>query len=89
VTSPAWTCWPASPRWSGEAGWRTVNVDATVIAERPRLAPHVPAMPTHVAAGLGLAEGAVGVKVTTNERLGALGREEGIAALAVALLMRE
>jgi 2-C-methyl-D-erythritol 2,4-cyclodiphosphate synthase len=89
ATSPAWTCWPASPRWSGEAGWRTVNVDATVIAERPRLAPHVPAMPTHVAAGLGLAEGAVGVKVTTNERLGALGREEGIAALAVALLMRE
>jgi 2-C-methyl-D-erythritol 2,4-cyclodiphosphate synthase len=73
----------------GEAGWRTVNVDATVIAERPRLAPHVPAMRAHIAAGLGLAEGAVGVKATTNERLGALGREEGIAALAVALLMRE
>jgi 2-C-methyl-D-erythritol 2,4-cyclodiphosphate synthase len=73
----------------GEAGWRTVNVDATVIAERPRLAPHVPAMRARIAAGLGLAEGAVGVKATTNERLGALGREEGIAALAVALLMRE
>jgi 2-C-methyl-D-erythritol 2,4-cyclodiphosphate synthase len=73
----------------GEAGWRTVNVDATVITERPRLAPHVPAMRARIAAGLGLAEGAVGVKATTNERLGALGREEGIAALAVALLMRE
>ena len=72
-----------------ERGWRTVNVDATVIAERPRLAPHVPQMRERIAGCLGVAEDAVGVKATTNERLGALGREEGIAALAVALLMRE
>ena len=70
-------------------GWRPVNVDATVIAERPRIAPHVPEMRARIAAGLGLDVGAVGVKATTNERLGALGREEGIAALAVALLTRE
>lgn len=72
-----------------EAGWSPVNVDATVIAERPRLAPHVPQMRARIAACLGVASDAVGVKATTNERLGALGREEGIAALAVALLMRE
>lgn len=71
-----------------EAGWQAVNLDATVIAERPRLAPHVPAMRAAIAARLGLAEDAVGIKATTNEGLGALGREEGIAALAVALVMR-
>ncbi len=70
-------------------GWRTVNVDATLVAERPRLAPHVPAMRERIAAGLGVAVDAVGIKATTNERLGALGREEGMAALAVALVMRE
>ena len=71
------------------AGWRVVNVDATLIAERPRIAPHVPAMRERIAAGLEVSVDAVGIKATTNERLGALGREEGIAALAVALLMRE
>ncbi len=72
-----------------EAGWSVVNVDATVIAERPRLLPHVPAMKTRIASALAIDAGAVGVKATTNEQLGALGREEGIAALAVALLRRE
>jgi 2-C-methyl-D-erythritol 2,4-cyclodiphosphate synthase len=72
-----------------QRGWRTVNVDATVIAERPRIAPHVASMREHIAAGLSVSVDAVGIKATTNERLGALGREEGIAALAVALLMRE
>lgn len=72
-----------------EEGWKPVNVDATVIAERPRLAPHIPEMRARIAAGLGLSAEAIGVKATTNERLGALGREEGIAALAVALLTRE
>ena len=95
---------PSDDRWRGvssldllarvarmvrEAGWSPVNVDATVIAERPRLAPHVPQMRARIAACLGVAADAVGVKATTNERLGALGRGEGIAALAVALLMRE
>jgi len=70
-------------------GWRVVNVDATVIAERPRVAPHVPLMRERIAACLGVTTGAVGVKATTNEGLGALGREEGIAALAVALLQRD
>jgi len=72
-----------------EAGWRVANVDATVIAERPRVAPHVPLMRKRIADCLGVAEGDVGVKATTNERLGAIGREEGIAALAVALLRRD
>lgn len=72
-----------------ERGWRIVNVDATVIAERPRIAPHVPAMRGRIARALAVDESAVGLKATTNERLGALGREEGIAALAVALVMRE
>lgn len=63
---------------------RIVNVDATVIAEQPRLAPHVPAMRANVAAALGIAPAQVGIKATTNERLGFVGRGEGIAALAVA-----
>ncbi len=69
-------------------GWSVVNVDATVIAERPRIAPHAPLMRERIAERLGIPTDAVGVKATTNERLGALGREEGIAALAVALLSR-
>jgi len=74
---------------AGEAGWRVVNVDATVIAEQPRIAPHAPLMRERIAARLGVTEGDVGVKATTNERLGFLGREEGIAAMAVALLKRD
>lgn len=70
-------------------GWRAVNVDATLLAERPRIAPHVPAIRARIAAALGIAEGAVGVKATTNEGMGFVGREEGIAALAVALITRE
>ena len=71
------------------AGWKPVNVDATLIAERPHIAPHIAEMRANVAAGLELQVNAVGIKATTNERLGALGREEGIAALAVALLVRD
>ena len=63
-----------------------VQCDITVIAEEPRLAPHRTAMRERIAALLAIDVGAVGVKATTNEGLGFLGRGEGIAALAVALL---
>ena len=69
-------------------GWRPVNLDCTVIAESPRLAPHAPAMREVLAATLGLAPDRVSIKATTNEGLGFLGREEGIAAIAVALIAR-
>jgi 2-C-methyl-D-erythritol 4-phosphate cytidylyltransferase/2-C-methyl-D-erythritol 2,4-cyclodiphosphate synthase len=68
------------------AGWAPANVDATVLAEAPRIGRHVPLMRERIAACLGLAPDAVGVKATTNETLGAIGRQEGIAALAVATL---
>jgi 2-C-methyl-D-erythritol 2,4-cyclodiphosphate synthase len=71
------------------AGWRIANVDATVIAERPRLLPHVPAMRANLAKILGVAVDDVSVKAKTADKLGALGREEGIAAQAVALLQRD
>jgi 2-C-methyl-D-erythritol 2,4-cyclodiphosphate synthase len=70
------------------AGWRIENIDATVIAERPKIAPHVEAMRTAIAECTGVDRLAVGVKGKTMEKLGALGRGEGIAAQAVALLVR-
>ena len=69
-----------------ERGASVVNVDATLILETPRIAPHADAMRANLARALGVKEDRVSVKATTNERLGALGREEGIAAMAVALL---
>lgn len=69
-----------------KAGWRPLNADLTLIAEAPRVAKHVPAMRTVLARALGLAVGAVNVKATTHEKLGALGRGEGLAAHAVVLL---
>ncbi len=68
------------------AGHVPVNVDATVIAEAPLIAPHVTAMRSTIAAGLGLTESAVSVKATTNEGMGFVGRGEGIAAMAIATL---
>lgn len=68
------------------AGWTVVNVDATIIAQAPRLAPHIPAMVNNIAADLGIAPATVNVKATTTERLGFIGHEEGIAAQAVVLL---
>lgn len=65
---------------------RVVNVDATVIAQGPRLAPHFAAMTANIAADLGVAGTAVNLKATTTEGLGFAGRGEGIAALAVALI---
>ena len=69
-----------------QAGYRLESVDATLIAERPHLAPYMAAMRQGLAAALGADAGQVSVKATTSEGLGALGRGEGIAAIAVALL---
>ena len=69
-----------------EAGYRVGNVDATVIAQAPRLAPYQDKMRGRVAELLRVSEAQVNVKLTTTDHLGALGREEGIAALAVVLL---
>lgn len=66
--------------------WRVVNVDATVVAERPRLRPHIDAMRSRIAAILGVDVGAVSVKATTSERMGFVGEERGMAAQAVCLL---
>lgn len=60
------------------------NVDCTLIAERPKILPHVPAMKERVAAALGLQVDQIGIKATTNERMGFPGREEGMCAMAVA-----
>ena len=65
---------------------KIINIDATILAQEPRMAPHVPRMIGNIAADLGIAPGAVNVKATTTERLGFLGRAEGIAAQAVVLL---
>jgi 2-C-methyl-D-erythritol 2,4-cyclodiphosphate synthase len=89
------------PRWSGassiellrqaaslvrDLGFEVGNIDATVIAERPRLAPHLPAMCANVAAALGIDADRVSIKGKTNEGVGALGRGEAIAVHAVALV---
>jgi 2-C-methyl-D-erythritol 2,4-cyclodiphosphate synthase len=68
------------------SGLRAVNVDSTVVAEAPRLAPHVAAMQRRIAAGLDIDISAVNVKATTTDGLGFTGRGEGIAAFAVVLL---
>jgi 2-C-methyl-D-erythritol 2,4-cyclodiphosphate synthase len=63
---------------------RVVNVDATIIAEAPKIAPHVSAMRQKIADAMGVGESNVSVKATSNESLGAIGRSEGIAAMAIA-----
>jgi 2-C-methyl-D-erythritol 2,4-cyclodiphosphate synthase len=70
-----------------EQGFVPENVDATIIAEAPRMAPHVPAMVAHIALDLGIDESRVNVKATTTEKLGFTGRGEGIAAQAVCLVV--
>jgi len=71
-----------------EAGYVTVNVDATVAMERPRLRPFIDAMCSNLAVALGVEIGAVSVKATTTEQLGFEGREEGVSAYAVCLIER-
>ncbi len=89
------------PRWQGadsrdllratmqlvaEAGYTVVNVDGTIVAQAPRLAPHIPAMIGHIAEDLGIDLGQVNLKAKTAERLGFVGRGEGIEAQVVVLL---
>lgn len=69
-----------------ESGWRVGNIDATVLAQRPKLAPHIPAMRARIAEALGIPAADVSVKATTEEGLGFTGSGEGIAAHAVALI---
>jgi 2-C-methyl-D-erythritol 2,4-cyclodiphosphate synthase len=71
------------------AGWRIENIDATVVADAPRIAPHVAAMCQAIAASCEIAASAVSVKGKTTEKLGFTGRGEGIAAMAVALLVSD
>jgi 2-C-methyl-D-erythritol 4-phosphate cytidylyltransferase/2-C-methyl-D-erythritol 2,4-cyclodiphosphate synthase len=74
-------------RLAREAGWAPANIDATIIAEAPRIGPYVAAIREQIAACLDMDASAIGVKATTNEGLGAIGRGEGIAALATATLV--
>ena len=92
---------PSDPQWAGadslklldqvyqmvrDRDWEIVNIDSVVIAERPKLKPHIADMRSSLAQALNVAPEQVGVKATTNEKLGPTGREEGIAAHAVVLL---
>lgn len=94
---------PSDPKWAGadslvlltqvhelikEKGWNIGNIDSVVIAERPKLKPHIHAMRDRLASVLNLEPDRIGIKATTNEKLGPVGREEGISALAVVLLVR-
>jgi len=92
---------PSDPQWAGadsqrllrqvhqmvrDRQWAIVNIDSVIVAERPKLKPHIAAMRETLAQTLSISPEQVGVKATTNEKLGPTGREEGIAAYAVALL---
>jgi 2-C-methyl-D-erythritol 2,4-cyclodiphosphate synthase len=68
--------------------WQVENLDSTIVAQAPKLAPHLPQMVANIAADLAIAPSQVNVKATTTEKLGFAGREEGIAAHAVVLLSR-
>ena len=89
-TDPRWRGAPSrlfleeAARQTGRLQGKIVHVDSSIIAEDPKLFPHIPAMKTNIAAALGVDPRTIGVKATTNERLGFIGRGEGIAAMAVA-----
>jgi 2-C-methyl-D-erythritol 2,4-cyclodiphosphate synthase len=70
------------------AGWQVENCDSTIIAQRPKMAPHIENMRSNIAEDLGVAADQVSVKATTTEKMGFAGREEGIAAQAAVLLSR-
>lgn len=92
------------PRWSGmdskfflgdvmrmlkEKGWRVENVDCTICLESPKIGPHIDEMKKAIAPLLGVELDAVSIKATTSEKLGYVGREEGVNAMVVALIMRD
>lgn len=94
---------PSDPQWAGansldllqqvhqlvvQEGWAIANLDSVIVAERPKLKPHLGSMKAKLAEVLHLEPQQIGIKATTNEQLGPTGREEGIAAYAVALLIR-
>jgi 2-C-methyl-D-erythritol 2,4-cyclodiphosphate synthase len=93
---------PTDPKWAGAdsvmlliqvdrliqaKGWKIGNIDSVVVAERPKLKPHIQAMRDRLATALKLQPDQIGIKATTNEKLDATGREEGISAYAVVLLV--
>ncbi|MEM9450173.1 MAG: 2-C-methyl-D-erythritol 2,4-cyclodiphosphate synthase [Cyanobacteria bacterium P01_E01_bin.6] len=95
---------PSDPKWAGadslvllaqvnqlilDQGWVISNVDSVVVAERPKLKPHIKEMRSRLASTLNVEPERIGIKATTNEKLGPVGREEGIAAYAVALLTKD
>ncbi len=95
---------PTDPKWKGAdslvllsqvnqliqtQGWKIGNIDSVVVAERPKLKPHIKTMRDRLANVLALQPDQIGIKATTNEKLGPVGREEGISAYAVALLVKE
>ncbi len=95
---------PSDPQWAGadslmllaqvhqlirDRGWQIGNIDSVIVAERPKLKPHIDNMRDKLASVLHLSPNQVGIKATTNEKLGPVGREEGICAYAVVLLMAE
>ncbi|MFM6403620.1 MAG: 2-C-methyl-D-erythritol 2,4-cyclodiphosphate synthase [Microcystis sp.] len=95
---------PTDPQWQGanslklleqvnqliiDKGWRINNIDSVIVAEKPKMKPHLNAMRAKLAATLKINPEQVGIKATTNEQLGPVGREEGIAVYAVVLLVKE
>lgn len=95
---------PSDPKWAGAdsllllkqvhgliagEGWRIGNLDSVIVAEKPKLKLHLPAMKEKLAQALAIAPDLIGIKATTNEKLGSVGREEGIAVHAVALIVRD
>jgi len=70
----------------GEKGWTVGNVDAMICLEAPKINPHVPEMKHHIAEAMGISEEDISIKATTNEKMGFIGREEGVVAYAVCLI---
>jgi len=95
---------PSEPKWAGadsmelfyqvyqlirDKGWSIVNIDSVIVAERPKLKPHLPAMIKSLADKIAIAPEQISIKATTNEKLDAVGREEAICAYAVVLLTKD